>query len=125
MVSFIESISLPRPVAIKVVSEQGASIYSASDVAREEFPDLDVTLRGAISIGRRLLDPMAELVEDRAPIDRRGAVSSTMSIRQLSATHSTSRSRAASMLWGSMSTLPPASSSWLCERHRPQTCRNI
>ena len=63
MVSFIESISLPRPVAIKVVSEQGASIYSASDVAREEFPDLDVTLRGAISIGRRLLDPMAELVK--------------------------------------------------------------
>ena len=62
-VSFIESISLPRPVVIKVVSEQGASIYSASDVAREEFPDLDVTLRGAISIGRRLLDPMAELVK--------------------------------------------------------------
>lgn len=62
-VSFIESISLPRPVVIKIVSEQGASIYSASDVAREEFPDLDVTLRGAISIGRRLLDPMAELVK--------------------------------------------------------------
>lgn len=62
-VSFIESISLPRPVVIKIVSEQGASIYSASDVAREEFPDLDITLRGAISIGRRLLDPMAELVK--------------------------------------------------------------
>lgn len=62
-VSFIESISLPRPVVIKIVSEQGASIYSVSDVAREEFPDLDVTLRGAISIGRRLLDPMAELVK--------------------------------------------------------------
>ena len=62
-VSFIESISLPRQVSVKVVSEQGASIYSASDVAREEFPDLDITLRGAISIGRRLLDPMAELVK--------------------------------------------------------------
>ena len=46
-----------------MVSEKGASIYSASDVAREEFPDLDITLRGAISIGRRLLDPMAELVK--------------------------------------------------------------
>lgn len=62
-ISFIESIALPRPVAVKVVSEQGASIYSASDVAREEFPDLDITLRGAVSIGRRLLDPMAELVK--------------------------------------------------------------
>lgn len=62
-VSFIESIALPRPVAVRVVSEQGASIYSASDVAREEFPDLDITLRGAVSIGRRLLDPMAELVK--------------------------------------------------------------
>lgn len=62
-VSFIESISFQRPVSVRVVSEQGASIYSASDVAREEFPDLDVTLRGAVSIGRRLLDPMAELVK--------------------------------------------------------------
>lgn len=62
-VSFIESIALPRQVDVRIVSEQGASIYSASDVAREEFPDLDVTLRGAISIGRRLLDPMAELVK--------------------------------------------------------------
>ncbi len=62
-VSFIESISFQRPVSVRVVSEQGASIYSASDVAREEFPDLDITLRGAISIGRRLLDPMAELVK--------------------------------------------------------------
>lgn len=62
-VNFIESISLPRPVTVRVVSEQGASIYSASDVAREEFPELDITLRGAVSIGRRLLDPMAELVK--------------------------------------------------------------
>ncbi|MCM1116550.1 MAG: RNA-binding transcriptional accessory protein [Pseudoflavonifractor sp.] len=62
-VSFIESIQLPRPVTVKVVSEQGASVYSASDVAREEFPDMDITLRGAVSIGRRLLDPMAELVK--------------------------------------------------------------
>lgn len=50
-------------VAIFVVSEAGASIYSASEVAREEFPDLDLTVRGAISIGRRLMDPLAELVK--------------------------------------------------------------
>ncbi len=48
---------------IYMVSEQGASIYSASDVAREEFPDKDITVRGAVSIGRRLLDPLAELVK--------------------------------------------------------------
>ena len=46
-----------------IVNESGASIYSASDVARSEFPDLDVTIRGAISIGRRLQDPLAELVK--------------------------------------------------------------
>ena len=46
-----------------VVSEAGASVYSASDVAREEFPDYDVTVRGAVSIGRRLTDPLAELVK--------------------------------------------------------------
>jgi uncharacterized protein len=46
-----------------MVNESGASIYSASEVAREEFPDQDVTVRGAISIGRRLLDPLSELVK--------------------------------------------------------------
>jgi len=52
-----------------VVDEDGASVYSASDVAREEFPDLDVTIRGAVSIGRRLQDPLAELVKiDRSPL---------------------------------------------------------
>jgi uncharacterized protein len=50
-------------IEVFMVSEQGASIYSASDVAREEFPDKDVTVRGAISIGRRLMDPLAELVK--------------------------------------------------------------
>lgn len=50
-------------IAVHVVSEQGASIYSASPIAREEFPDKDVTVRGAISIGRRLMDPLAELVK--------------------------------------------------------------
>lgn len=50
-------------VAIYMVSEQGASIYSASEVARDEFPDKDVTVRGAVSIGRRLMDPLAELVK--------------------------------------------------------------
>ncbi len=51
------------PVQYAVVSEDGASVYSASDIAREEFPDLDLTIRGAISIGRRLLDPLSELVK--------------------------------------------------------------
>ncbi len=60
---FLESIRFPRNVEIHVVSEQGASIYSASEVAREEFPDEDITVRGAVSIGRRLLDPLAELVK--------------------------------------------------------------
>jgi uncharacterized protein len=46
-----------------MVSEQGASIYSASEIAREEFPDKDITVRGAVSIGRRLKDPLAELVK--------------------------------------------------------------
>ena len=46
-----------------MVSEQGASIYSASKIARDEFPDYDVTVRGAVSIGRRLMDPLAELVK--------------------------------------------------------------
>lgn len=52
-----------KPVQVFLVNEAGASIYSASDVAREEFPDHDVTVRGAVSIGRRLMDPLAELVK--------------------------------------------------------------
>jgi uncharacterized protein len=60
---FILRIQFDRKVQIFVVSESGASIYSASPVAREEFPDYDVTVRGAISIGRRLMDPLAELVK--------------------------------------------------------------
>ncbi|MCH7401745.1 Tex family protein [Belliella kenyensis] len=61
--SFIKSLGLPKHVIITMVNESGASIYSASDVAREEFPDLDLTIRGAVSIGRRLMDPLAELVK--------------------------------------------------------------
>jgi protein Tex len=61
--SLCQSISFERPLSIFMVSEAGASIYSASDVAREEFPDLDLTVRGSISIGRRLMDPLAELVK--------------------------------------------------------------
>lgn len=60
---FIKRVSLPEGCKVFVVSEDGASIYSASDVAREEFPDEDVTVRGAVSIGRRLMDPLAELVK--------------------------------------------------------------
>lgn len=60
---FIKRVPLPKGVRIFTVSEDGASIYSASDVAREEFPDHDVTVRGAVSIGRRLMDPLAELVK--------------------------------------------------------------
>lgn len=54
---------LPSSIPIVIVNESGASIYSASEVAREEFPDKDVTLRGAVSIGRRLMDPLSELVK--------------------------------------------------------------
>ena len=57
------TIQFDTPVNIFMVSEAGASIYSASDVAREEFPDLDLTVRGSVSIGRRLMDPLAELVK--------------------------------------------------------------
>jgi len=59
---FIRNLNLPN-AAIVMVNESGASIYSASDVAREEFPDKDITVRGAVSIGRRLMDPLAELVK--------------------------------------------------------------
>lgn len=60
---FVRSIRFPHKVEIFVVSENGASVYSASKVAREEFPDEDVTVRGAVSIARRLMDPLAELVK--------------------------------------------------------------
>ncbi|MCM1137038.1 MAG: RNA-binding transcriptional accessory protein [Muribaculum sp.] len=60
---FVRDLMLPRKVQIFMVNEDGASIYSASEAAREEFPNEDVTVRGAISIGRRLLDPLAELVK--------------------------------------------------------------
>ena len=60
---FVRGLGLPNSIQIFVVSEDGASIYSASKVAREEFPDYDVTVRGAVSIGRRLMDPLAELVK--------------------------------------------------------------
>lgn len=60
---FVRGLGLPSSIIIAVVNESGASIYSASDVAREEFPDQDVTVRGAISIGRRLVDPLSELVK--------------------------------------------------------------
>lgn len=60
---FVRSIAFDTNVAVFVVSESGASIYSASALAREEFPDHDVTVRGAVSIGRRLMDPLSELVK--------------------------------------------------------------
>ena len=60
---FIKRINLPEECRVFIVSEDGASIYSASEVARKEFPDEDVTVRGAVSIGRRLMDPLAELVK--------------------------------------------------------------
>lgn len=60
---FLTTIRFDREVGIYIVNESGASIYSASKIAREEFPDKDVTVRGAVSIGRRLLDPLAELVK--------------------------------------------------------------
>ena len=60
---FIKRVPLPKGMRVFTVSEDGASIYSASEVARAEFPDHDVTVRGAVSIGRRLMDPLAELVK--------------------------------------------------------------
>ncbi|HPQ43766.1 MAG TPA: Tex family protein [Syntrophales bacterium] len=61
--TFCRGIDFGRPVAVVTVSESGASVYSASEVAREEFPDHDLTVRGAVSIGRRLMDPLSELVK--------------------------------------------------------------
>jgi uncharacterized protein len=61
--AFVRSLDLPKSIQTVMVNESGASVYSASDVAREEFPDQDVTVRGAVSIGRRLMDPLAELVK--------------------------------------------------------------
>ncbi len=61
--SFVRGLSLPPAMIITMVDESGASIYSASETARSEFPDLDLTVRGAVSIGRRLQDPLAELVK--------------------------------------------------------------
>ena len=60
---FVKRVGVPDNVKVYTVSEDGASIYSASEVARKEFPDEDVTVRGAVSIGRRLMDPLAELVK--------------------------------------------------------------
>lgn len=61
--AFIKKVALPEGIRVFSVNEDGASIYSASSVAREEFPNYDVTVRGAVSIGRRLMDPLAELVK--------------------------------------------------------------
>lgn len=60
---FIRELKLPSDIPVVIVNESGASIYSASEVAREEFPNHDITVRGAVSIGRRLIDPLAELVK--------------------------------------------------------------
>ncbi len=62
-VAFVKNLHLPQDVPVVMVNESGASIYSASEVARAEFPDLDISFRGAVSIGRRLMDPLAELVK--------------------------------------------------------------
>lgn len=61
--TFVRRLGLPASIPVVMVNESGASVYSASDVAREEFPDHDITVRGAVSIGRRLMDPLAELVK--------------------------------------------------------------
>jgi uncharacterized protein len=61
--TFVRNIGLPKEILIVMVNESGASVYSASEVAREEFPTEDITVRGAVSIGRRLTDPLAELVK--------------------------------------------------------------
>ncbi len=78
--AFIKKLKLPAAIPVVMVNESGASIYSASDVAREEFPHEDVTVRGAVSIGRRLMDPLAELVNS-IPNPSASANTSTMWIR--------------------------------------------
>lgn len=60
---FVKKLPLTRDVLVVMVNESGASVYSASEIARKEFPDKDITVRGAVSIGRRLMDPLAELVK--------------------------------------------------------------
>ena len=69
--AFLRTLTLPADISTVMVNESGASVYSASAVARAEFPDHDVTVRGAVSIGRRLMDPLAETREDR-PQGHRG-----------------------------------------------------
>ena len=61
--AFVRGLGLPASIVVVMVNESGASVYSASEIAREEFPDQDITVRGAVSIGRRLMDPLAELVK--------------------------------------------------------------
>ncbi len=61
--TFVKSIDFSKRIPVIMVNESGASIYSASEIAREEFPDLDLTVRGSVSIGRRLMDPLSELVK--------------------------------------------------------------
>ena len=61
--AFLRKLDLDPQIAVVMVNESGASVYSASDAARTEFPDQDITVRGAVSIGRRLMDPLAELVK--------------------------------------------------------------
>ena len=61
--AFVRGLNLPASIAVVLVNESGASIYSASEAAREEFPEQDITVRGSVSIGRRLMDPLAELVK--------------------------------------------------------------
>ena len=61
--SFLRGLNLPKDIMVVMINESGASVYSASSVARAEFPDQDITVRGAVSIGRRLMDPLAELVK--------------------------------------------------------------
>ena len=61
--TFIKTLNLPQNIITTMVNESGASVYSASEIARKEFPDHDVTIRGAVSIGRRLMDPLAELIK--------------------------------------------------------------
>ena len=61
--AFVRTLELDPKIIVVMVNESGASVYSASEIARNEFPDHDLTVRGAVSIGRRLMDPLAELVK--------------------------------------------------------------
>jgi uncharacterized protein len=110
--------NIPSPPIVISVSESGASVYSASDIARIEFPDLDLTVRGAISIARRLQDPLAELVKlDPKAI---GVGQYQHDVDQAPAPASSPTSSSPASTASASTSTPPRPPPGLCRRHRPE-----